>query len=132
MREENAEPVVEEPLDSNEKLPFEDTVAEQMFAKREDEEPGPEPETPAAPEPEEPAAEMANSTEKTNPAQGESPVEESNAVPTEPRKSEPAQPAAKPRRKPTNQRGTVTLPGKKKKPAKKTPVAKRGSDHADH
>ncbi len=132
MREENAEPVVEEPLDSNEKLPFEDTVAEQMFARREDEEPGPEPEAPAAPEPEEPAAEMANSTEKTNPAQGESPVEENNAVPTEPRELEPAQPAAKPRRKPTNQRGTVTLPGKKKKPAKKTPVAKRGSDHADH
>lgn len=120
MREKSPEPTVEEPLETNDQLPFEETIAEQMFA-RPNEEVEPEP-IEELPEAEETPAETPEAEE--GPAQ-EEPAEK-------PADETPPKPAPKPRRKPPTQRGTVSLPGKKKKPAKKPPLAQRGKDHADH
>lgn len=79
------------------------------------------PAEPAPAEPEEPAP-----AEPEEPAPAEEPAEEPAP------KEEPPKPAPKPRRKPVNQRGTVTLPPKKKNPAKKPATVKKENDHADH
>lgn len=65
------------------------------------------------------------------------PVPEEEPAPEEPEPAEtateaPPTPAPKPRRKPPTQRGTVTLPPKKKKSAKKPTTVQKGTDHADH
>lgn len=118
VREESGEAVVEEPLESNERLPLDDMIVEQMFAKREgEEEPTETPEDSTA-APDETAPEPPEDREEP---------EETPAPPAETPKGEaPPKPAPKPRRKPPTQRGSVTLPPKKKKPAK------RGNDHANH